>query len=393
MVFLRLFRQLFLFERIPFCLFSSYLFPYYLFPSHSKPCLPLRLSSHGFLRHFSYRSLYYFPLYIFKKFRNTRYLSLLFLCFLVFNITHLRNAQASSEIHSGKDAQLKLTNDNHFKNLLKKNKKFFSFISFNANQKDGPAASDNLETFEELSIQYYRDLVCSAKNENTLLATTHTQHQRVVKILNKLIPYALKWHDRAQEWQWELVIIRSPKIDALSLPGGKIIIYTGMINRLKLRDAEIAHLLAHLSAHAIREHAREHLLPIFSHHAHQTVNDSLTKNKIQKANHRESHIVANHSSRTVSRQSVNTLFKPFSGLPHDHDDETEADIIGIDIATHAGFNSRAVINLWQKIALANRAQKNAFSKRHRYTFKRERALKTRIQINRLSHYKETLPNE
>ena len=80
--------------------------------------------------------------------------------------------------------------------------------------------------------------------------------KRVQRIAQDLLPYAHKWNPRAKDWSWETIVVKTPTINALCMAGGKIAVFTGILDTLKLTDDELAVVLGHEMAHALREHAR-----------------------------------------------------------------------------------------------------------------------------------------
>ncbi|SDV50292.1 M48 family metalloprotease [Chitinasiproducens palmae] len=205
----------------------------------------------------------------------------------------------------------------------------------------------------------YQRLIGNARASRTLLPANDARVRRSRAILQKLVPYALKWNDRARDWRWDIEVVRSPMIDAIALPGGKFVVYSGIIDKLSLRDDELALLLAHLSAHALREHARGRLA-------------SVAQDRV--ADERISRLFG--LVPPVGAQGLRT--DRLLGLRYGTADETEADVIGADIASRAGYDPRAAINFWQKVALANRRHPLDFALVHPYTYKRELALRKRL---------------
>lgn len=201
-------------------------------------------------------------------------------------------------------------------------------------------------------------LLQAARAAHLLLPADDRRVRRARAILQRLVPYAYKWNDRARTWHWDVNVVQSPNIDAVALPGGKIVLYSGMIDRLSLRDDELALLLAHLSTHALREHARGRLA--------QAAHGKLDNQRL---------------SRLFGLRpgvSLDPLGDRLLSLRYGPADETEADVIGADIASRAGFDPRAAVNFWQKVALANRAHPLEFAQAHPYTLAREHALKKRL---------------
>ncbi|TCW81247.1 peptidase M48 [Burkholderia sp. SRS-46] len=191
---------------------------------------------------------------------------------------------------------------------------------------------------EQLTANEYAQIVQAAAQSNRLLGDNQPRVKRLRAIVAKLAPYSVKWNDRVKTWTWEVNAIRSRDIRVSCLPGGKILVYGGMLDRIRLNDDELGVLLAHGIAHALREHARGNfsdpsqtslraatLPPLFG------VGDPLP-------------------------QPLN-LDDRLQTLRYDPTDETEADVIGGDIAARAGFDPRAAITLWDKLAAATRANR------------------------------------
>lgn len=208
-----------------------------------------------------------------------------------------------------------------------------------------PSAQLELQSAEQ-----YDYLINAASKEKRLLNDKQKSVQRVRLIVNKMIPYALKWNEHSPQWHWEINVINAREINALCLPGGKLLITTGMLERLHLSDSELAMLLGHEIAHALREHAR----------------DSLDQNTPRVA------------ARNVPRLFGLPNFggKPLSGgtallaLSYTRDDETEADVIGTEIAARAGYDPRAAVSLWYKLDGVNRLAKQPFLQAHPFDQKR-----------------------
>lgn len=188
-------------------------------------------------------------------------------------------------------------------------------------------------TLERQAAQDYEQLKRQAARKGSLGPDDHPQVQRLRAIAARMIPFAGRFNPRAGQWRWEVNLIGSRQINAFCMPGGKIAFYTGILDTLKLTDDEAAMVMGHEIAHALREHARERM----------------AKNQItQLGANLLGELVGGGRYAGAFQVGGNLLSLKFS-----RDDESEADVVGLDLAARAGFDPRAGISLWHKMAAAN----------------------------------------
>jgi Zn-dependent protease with chaperone function len=106
--------------------------------------------------------------------------------------------------------------------------------------------------------QMYQETLGEAQKKGQL-DTTSKQAIRLQQIGKRLIAQAPHFREDARQWDWQVSLIKSPEMNANCGPGGKIIFYSGLIDKLKLTDDEIAAVMGHEIAHALREHSREQM--------------------------------------------------------------------------------------------------------------------------------------
>ena len=174
------------------------------------------------------------------------------------------------------------------------------------------------------------------------------QLQRVRQIAERIIPQTGVFRPEAPRWQWEVNVISSNEVNAWCMPGGKIAVYTGLIDKLQITDDELAAVLGHEIAHALREHARER--------ASEQAGTQVLANVVDI-------IGAVYGVQGVGKLA-STGLQLGIGLPHSREQETEADRIGIELAARAGYNPQAAVVLWQKMQQAGGSQPLAFLSTH-----------------------------
>lgn len=176
----------------------------------------------------------------------------------------------------------------------------------------------------------YQQLVTGAAQKGEVNQDP-AQVARVRRISERLIPMTAAFRADAPRWAWETNVISSKDVNAWCMPGGKMAVYTGLIERLQPSDDELAAVMGHEIAHALREHGRE---------------------RVSQAQAQGMIIGVIGAVAGVSRAGMDltqlmvdlTLNKPNS-----REHEMEADRIGVELAARAGFDPRGAVSLWEKM--------------------------------------------
>lgn len=190
---------------------------------------------------------------------------------------------------------------------------------------------------EQLNQEYaksYHDMQRKAVAKGALDKSS-AMAKRVQNIANRLINQTSTFRSDAQGWQWETSLIKSNELNANVGPGGKIVVYTGLITQLNLTDDELAAVMGHEISHALREHSRESISRAYA--------SQLAK---QSA-------VALLGIGQAGSQLADIAMQYGMTLPNSRSNESEADLMGIELAARAGFNPSAAISLWEKMGHAS----------------------------------------
>ena len=190
------------------------------------------------------------------------------------------------------------------------------------------------EKLEQMATGQYAQLIEQARTKQALVPESHPQVQRLRTISARLIADAPRWNDRARQWKWEFNLINTPSVNAFCMPGGKIAVFTGILEKLKLSDDEVAMVLGHEMAHALREHARERIAKSQGTGALLSLGASLFGLGDL------GHMAANVGSRLLT-------------LKFGRDDEIDADLVGLDLGARTGFDPKASVTLWDKMSKAS----------------------------------------
>jgi len=196
------------------------------------------------------------------------------------------------------------------------------------------------EQVERSAAQQYLQMLAQADSKRALAPKDNAQVQRLRVIAQKIIPFALEWNPRARNWQWEVNLIGSSQINAYCMPGGKIAFYTGILQQLQLTDDEVAMVMGHEIAHALREHARERMGKSAVTHGAARIGGALAASFFG---------IDPRLTDGIASGGANLLTLEFG-----REDESEADLVGMELAARAGFDPRAGVTLWQKMGAASK---------------------------------------
>jgi Zn-dependent protease with chaperone function len=187
------------------------------------------------------------------------------------------------------------------------------------------------EEVNEGSAKAYAQMMAEAQKKGVLDKDPATL-KRVRDITTRLIPHTTVFRPDAAKWPWEVHVISVEEVNAWCMPAGKMAMYTGLIQKLNATDDEIAAVMGHEIAHALREHARERM----SRQMGTQLGVGLL-GAIFGVGELGQNIAGN-----VANVAIN--------LPNSRLHETEADRIGVELAARAGFDPRAAVGLWEKMA-------------------------------------------
>jgi predicted Zn-dependent protease len=162
------------------------------------------------------------------------------------------------------------------------------------------------------------------------------QVERVRAIAKRLIAQTGVFRKDALDWKWEVNVLTSPQVNAWCMPGGKIAVYTGMLDKLQLTDDELAAVMGHEIAHALREHGRERASQQAAAGAGATILGTAAD------------IFLGTGGLGTAAAGAGAQYGFL--LPYSRLHETEADRMGVELAARAGYDPRAAITLWQKMA-------------------------------------------
>jgi predicted Zn-dependent protease len=185
-----------------------------------------------------------------------------------------------------------------------------------------------------MSAQAYTALLQDASSKG-VLNTDAGLSQRVRIIAGRIRPHTGVFRPDAPGWKWEVNVVNSGELNAFCMPGGRIVFYSGIIDQLKLTDAEIAVIMGHEIAHALREHSREQVSQALAAQGAIGLGAAL------------------FGLGEGATDLAGTAYQALLATRFSRTDETEADRIGLELAARAGYDPRAGISLWQKMLQVN----------------------------------------
>ncbi len=187
------------------------------------------------------------------------------------------------------------------------------------------------------SAQAYRQMMADLDKKKQLERASGDKEsprvKKVQEITDRLIAQAIKFRPDSAGWRWEVQVINDPKtVNAFCMAGGKMAIYTGMWEQVKVTDDELAQVMGHEISHALLDHTRERMSLARS-----------TSLGVQV-------LAAATGVGSMGGQAMDTAAQLALTLPNSRESESEADAVGTQLAAHAGYDPKAAAALWEKMA-------------------------------------------
>jgi len=198
---------------------------------------------------------------------------------------------------------------------------------------------------DKAASQEYAKTITAARQKG-LLDRDPAQVQRVQTIANRLIVQTGAFRKDAPGWKWEVHVISSDQLNAWCMPGGKMAVYTALIEKLKLTDDELAAIMGHEIAHALREHGRERVS--------QQMATGIAVGIASAA------LGLGQGGSQLAGMVANVTYT----LPNSRLHEQEADRIGVELAARAGYDPRAAVSVWEKMEKAGGSSPPQFLSTH-----------------------------
>jgi len=156
--------------------------------------------------------------------------------------------------------------------------------------------------------------------------------RRVNDITERLVAQAIEWRPESAKWQWSVAVIDDPEtVNAWCMAGGRMAIYTGLINQIQPTDDEIAQVMGHEIGHALANHTAEKMSVAMA--------SSIGVVAVG--------IAADNKGAAMAGAAAAAALAVT--LPNSRAAETEADRIGIELAARAGYDPAAAVTLWRKM--------------------------------------------
>jgi predicted Zn-dependent protease len=201
------------------------------------------------------------------------------------------------------------------------------------------------QAIDQSAAQSYSAELSRARAAGTLNKDP-AQVVRVRRIAARLIDQTGYFRPDAKSWPWAINVETSKEINAYCMPGGRIMVYTGLVDRLNLSDAELATVMAHEISHALREHSREQVSRMMNEQLGLTALAGLA------------------GLNDASMQLASLLGDVTFNLPHSRVQESEADELGLELMARAGYDPNAAITLWKKMAALGQGNGSSFMSTH-----------------------------
>lgn len=201
------------------------------------------------------------------------------------------------------------------------------------------------------SLTQYNDYIKSAKK------STNTKQAAMVTRVGKKIAAATDAYLRAngmtnevKNFAWEFNFVQDPQVNAFCMPGGKIVVYEGLM-RIVASDDELAVVLGHEVAHAVAKHSNERMSQQLMTQYGAALLGAAVRDK-----------------STAVQQAAGTIYGIGAQygvtLPFSRKHESEADYMGLVLMTMAGYNPQVAVNFWKKMSASSSGSTPEFMSTH-----------------------------
>lgn len=194
----------------------------------------------------------------------------------------------------------------------------------------------NTSTLNAEAAKGYNQMLGEARSKGEL-DTTSTTARRVYAVFNRMKPYANQANKTGVPFNWEMNVFKDDELNAFAMPGGKMVVYTGIVDRLKLTDDELAAIVGHEMTHALLEHSKKD--------AGQKVLTGLAMNVGGALLMSKAGVSADTAGLATEVVGNFGIDKPFS-----RSQETQADAGGVRLMAQAGYNPQSAVSVWQKMS-------------------------------------------
>ena len=201
------------------------------------------------------------------------------------------------------------------------------------------------------SLASYKEYMATAtKSTQTVKCDQVTRVGRKIAAATEAYLNANGMSDQVKNFAWEFNLVKDNQLNAFCMPGGKIVVYEGIMNIIS-SDDELAVVLGHEVAHAVAKHSNERLSNQKALQYGGAILGAITQN-------------ASQSTQSIA----NTVFGLGANygvmLPFSRKHETEADNIGLVLMTMAGYNPDCALTFWQKMSASGSNAKAEFLSTH-----------------------------
>ena len=206
----------------------------------------------------------------------------------------------------------------------------------------------------------YMDTVRQLDDEDKLVGDPLTV-ARVARITGRLVSIAVTDFSTSADWKWSVAIVDDAEtVNAWCMAGGRMAVYTGLFDKLELTDDEFAQIMGHEISHALANHTAERMSRAMATATGMAV------------------IGAASDNSRVAMAGASVLANVALTLPNSRDAENEADVMGMVLATKAGYDPEAAVTLWQKMGDLNDERPAEFLSTHPAPENRQAALNVMI---------------